>query len=65
MARIVPEGDNEIYATIRPIANDTLPTNAQELKQLNERLDTVRREISNIGHRTQMERLARSISQRN
>ena len=64
MARIVSEGYAEIYGTTRPIVNDALPTNTQELDRLKQRLEGVRNEISDISHRVQMERLTRSITRR-
>jgi hypothetical protein len=64
MARIVSDGAAEIYGTVRPIVDDTLPTDTQQLDRLKLRLESARAEISNISHRMQMERLTRSISRR-
>lgn len=64
MARIVSDGAAEIYGTVRPIVDDIMPVNAQDLDRLKERLESARNQISDISHRVQMERLARSIARR-
>lgn len=64
MARIVSNGAAEIYGTMRPIVDDALPANTRELERLKERLESARHQISDISHRVQMERLARSFARR-
>jgi hypothetical protein len=57
MARIVRGGADEIYGAVRPIVEDNLPMTTIEMDHLSERLETARRQISDISHRKQMERL--------
>jgi hypothetical protein len=61
MARITPEVASKIYAEVRPLAQETLPTTQHQLALLRQRLDEAWREITNIVHSAQMDRTVRGL----
>jgi hypothetical protein len=61
MARITTEVADKIYAQVQPLAHAALPTGSKELEELKRRLDSAWKEISNIAHSAQMQRLLRNM----